>query len=395
MDIGKRIRGEFVDVIDWSEDGSDTLVWRFERQGNAIKWGAQLIVREGQQAVFVNEGRIADAFGPGRYRLETRNLPVLTSLLALPTALESPFKAEVLFVATRQFTDRKWGTRHPLILRDPELGPIRLRGFGSYSLRVADPIQLIRELSGSNPHFSVEQISEQLRNLITSRLADLLGDSRQPVLDLASRYDELAAALRSRLAAEWAGYGLELTTLLIENLTLPPEVEAALDRRTAIGLTGDLAAFRTYQEGIALEKAAANPGGSAAAGAGLAMGFGLGERLSPPPPPPPSPPPSMPSTPPAAEEGEARGTASAVQRRSPAAACAAPTAAAGPTWICRAGAMRWGQAPGKSTAAPMATAPWSWWNSRGCAWAAAPPAWACFSSPAVWKPCCARRPPRC
>ena len=306
MDIGKRIRGEFVDVIDWSEDGSDTLVWRFERQGNAIKWGAQLIVREGQQAVFVNEGRIADTFGPGRYRLETRNLPLLTSLLALPTALESPFKAEVLFVATRQFTDRKWGTRHPLILRDPELGPIRLRGFGSYSLRVADPIQLIRELSGSNPHFAVEQISEQLRNLITSRLADLLGDSRQPVLDLASRYDELAAALRSRLAAEWAGYGLELTTLLIENLTLPPEVEAALDRRTAIGLTGDLAAFRTYQEGIALEKAAANPGGSAAAGAGLAMGFGLGERLSPPPPPPPSPPPSMPSTPPAAEEGEAR-----------------------------------------------------------------------------------------
>ena len=304
MDIGKRIRGEFVDVIDWSEDGSDTLVWRFERQGNAIKWGAQLIVREGQQAVFVNEGRIADAFGPGRYRLETRNLPLLTSLLALPTALESPFKAEVLFVATRQFTDRKWGTRHPLILRDPELGPIRLRGFGSYSLRVADPIQLIRELSGSNPHFSVEQISEQLRNLITSRLADLLGDSRQPVLDLASRYDELAAALRNRLAAEWAGYGLELTTLLIENLTLPPEVEAALDRRTAIGLTGDLAAFRTYQEGIALEKAAANPCGSAAAGAGLAMGFGLGERLSPPPPPPP--PPSMPSTPPAAEEGEAR-----------------------------------------------------------------------------------------
>ena len=306
MDIGKRIRGEFVDVIDWSEDGSDTLVWRFERQGNAIKWGAQLIVREGQQAVFVNEGRIADAFGPGRYRLETRNLPVLTSLLALPTALESPFKAEVLFVATRQFTDRKWGTRHPLILRDPELGPIRLRGFGSYSLRVADPIQLIRELGGSNPHFAVENISEQLRNLIASRLADLLGDSRQPVLDLASRYDELAAALKGRLAAEWAGYGLELTTLLIENLTLPPEVEAALDRRTAIGLTGDLAAFRTYQEGIALEKAAANPSGGAAAGAGLAMGFGLGERLSPPPPPPPLQPP-LPNTPPtplaADEEG--------------------------------------------------------------------------------------------
>ena len=197
-------------------------------------------------------------------------------LVGLVASVEELQKVlDVLRPAYAKFLEGKYG--------------IKLRGFGSYSLRVADPIQLIRELSGSNPHFAVEQISEQLRNLITSRLADLLGDSRQPVLDLASRYDELAADLRSRLAAEWAGYGLELTTLLIENLTLPPEVEAALDRRTAIGLTGDLAAFRTYQEGIALEKAAANPGGSAAAGAGLAMGFGLGERLSPPPPPPPPP----------------------------------------------------------------------------------------------------------
>jgi membrane protease subunit (stomatin/prohibitin family) len=291
MDLWQRARGEFVDVIDWSEDGSDTLVWRFPRQGNAIKWGAQLIVREGQQAVLVNEGRVADRFLPGRHRLETRNLPILTSLLALPTAFESPFKAEVLFVAMRQFTDRKWGTRHPLILRDAELGPVRVRGFGTYSLRAVNPVRLIRELSGSNPHFSVDAISEQLRNLIVSRLADLLGESSHPVLDLAARYDELAAALQQRLTREWADYGLELTALLIENLSMPPEVEAALDRRTAIGLTGDLAAFRTYQEGIALEKAAANPAGGAAGGAGLAMGFALGDRLGPPPPPPPPPPP--------------------------------------------------------------------------------------------------------
>jgi membrane protease subunit (stomatin/prohibitin family) len=290
MDLWQRARGEFVDVIDWHEDGSDTLVWRFPRQGDAIKWGAQLIVREGQQAVLVNEGRVADRFLPGRHRLETRNLPILTSLLALPTAFESPFKAEVIFVATRQFTGRKWGTRHPLVLRDAELGPVRLRGFGSYSLRASDPLQLIRELSGSNAHFGIEAIGEQLRNLIVSRLADLLGESSHPVLDLAARYDELAARLQQRLAAEWAGYGLELTGLLIENLSLPAEVEAALDRRTAIGLTGDLAAFRTYQEGIALEKAAANPAGGAAAGAAVALGFGLGERLSPPPPPPPPPP---------------------------------------------------------------------------------------------------------
>ena len=289
MDLWQRARGEFIDVISWDEDGSDTLVWRFPRQGNAIKWGAQLIVREGQQAVLVNEGRVADRFGPGRFRLETRNLPLLTSLLALPTAFESPFKAEVYYVATRQFTDRKWGTRHPLILRDAELGPVRLRGFGTYSLRAVDPVRLIRELSGSNPHFSVDGIAEQLRNLIVSRLADLLGESSHPVLDLAARYDELADELRQRLAGEWAGYGLALTALLIENLSLPPEVEAALDRHTAIGLSGDLAAFRTYQEGIALEKAAANPAGGAAGGAAVAMGFALGDRLTPPPPPPPPP----------------------------------------------------------------------------------------------------------
>ena len=297
MELWQQARGEFVDVIDWSEDGSDTLVWRFERRDNAIKWGAQLTVREGQMAVFVNEGRVADCFGPGRYRLETRNLPILTSLLALPTAFESPFKAEVLFVATRQFTDRKWGTRHPLILRDPELGPVRVRGFGSYALRAADPVQLIRSLSGSNPRFTVAEISEQLRNLIVSRLADLLGESAHPVLDLAGQYDELAATLQERLAVEWAGYGLALSHLLIENLSLPAEVEAAIDRRAAIGLTGDLAAFRTYQEGIALEKAAENPAGGAAAGAGLAMGFGLGERLAPPPPPPPPPPTPPPPAP--------------------------------------------------------------------------------------------------
>jgi membrane protease subunit (stomatin/prohibitin family) len=314
MDLWQQARGEFVDVIDWSEDGSDTLVWRFPRQGNAIKWGAQLIVREGQQAVLVNEGRVADCFAPGRHRLETRNLPILTSLLALPTALESPFKAEVLFVATRQFTDRKWGTRHPLILRDPELGPVRVRGFGSYCLRASDPVRLIRELSGSNARFSVEAISEQLRNLIVSRLADLLGESEHPVLDLAGQYDELAGTLQERLAQEWAGYGLALSQLLIENLSLPAEVEAAIDRRAAIGLTGDLAAFRTYQEGIALEKAAENPAGGAAAGAGLAMGFGLGERLAPPPPPPPLPPPPAPASAPPADPASDDGASGEGQR---------------------------------------------------------------------------------
>jgi membrane protease subunit (stomatin/prohibitin family) len=274
--------GEFVDIIEWNEDGTDQLVWRFPRYKDAIKWGAQLIVREGQRAVFVNEGRIADCFEPGRHRLSTRNLPLLSTLLALPTAFESPFKAEVYFIAMRRFTDQRWGTKHPVLLRDAELGPIRLRGFGTFGVQVSDPLQLVRSLNGSNSTFQLEDIQLQLRNLIVSRLADLLGESTIPALDLAANYDELAADLNQRLASTSADYGLHISNLLIENLALPAEVEAAIDRRAAIGLTGDLDAFRTYQEGIALEKAASNPAGMAAGAAGLAMGFGLGERIQPP-----------------------------------------------------------------------------------------------------------------
>ncbi|MFL2488659.1 MAG: SPFH domain-containing protein [Parasynechococcus sp.] len=271
--------GEFVDIIEWNEDGTDQLVWRFPRYKDAIKWGAQLIVREGQRAVFVNEGRIADCFEPGRHRLSTRNLPLLSTLLALPTAFESPFKAEVYFIAMRRFTDQRWGTKHPVLLRDAELGPIRLRGFGTFGVQVSDPLKLIRSLNGSNSTFKLEEIQLQLRNLIVSRLADLLGESTIPALDLAAHYDELASDLNQRLASISADYGLQISNLLVENLALPAEVEAAIDRRAAIGLTGDLDAFRTYQEGIALEKAASNPAGMAAGAAGLAMGFGLGERI--------------------------------------------------------------------------------------------------------------------
>ena len=273
------ILGEFIDVIEWNEIGTDQLVWRFPRYKDAIKSGAQLIVREGQQAVFVNEGMIADCFEPGRHRLSTRNLPLLTTLLALPTAFESPFKAEVYFISMRRFTDQRWGTKHPVLLRDAELGPIRLRGFGTFEVQVSDPQQLISNLNGSNPTFNLADIQLQLRNLIVSRLADILGEAKIPALDLAANYDELSASLNQRLASTSADYGLEITNLLVENIALPAEVEAAIDRRAAIGLTGNLDDFRTYQEGIALEKAAANPAGMAAGAAGLAMGFGLGERI--------------------------------------------------------------------------------------------------------------------
>ena len=269
---------EFIDVIEWNEDGTDLLAWRYPRYQDAIKWGAQLIVREGQQAIFVNEGQIADCFQPGRYTLSTRNLPLLTTLLALPTGFESPFKAEVYFVASRRFTDQRWGTKHPIMLRDAELGPIRLRGFGTFEVMVRDPKTLISNLNGSQATFNLKDIQDQLRNLIVSRLADYLGECNISVLDLAAKYDEIAAGLNQRLTTTSSAYGLQISNLLIENIALPAEVEAAIDRRAAIGLTGDLDAFRQYQEGISLEKAAQNQGGMAAGAAGLAMGFGLGER---------------------------------------------------------------------------------------------------------------------
>ena len=269
---------EFVDVIEWNEDGSDLLAWRFPRYKDAIKWRAQLIVREGQQAIFVNEGQIADRFQPGRYTLTTRNLPLLTTILSLPTGFESPFKAEVYFVASRRFTDQRWGTKHPIMLRDAELGPIRLRGFGTFEVLVSDSKTLLKNLNGSQARFSLNDIQEQLRNLIVSRLADYLGECKISALDLSSNYDEIAESLNQRLISTSEEYGLKISNLLIENLALPAEVEAAIDRRAAIGLTGDLDAFKKYQEGIALEKAAQNQGGMAAGAAGLAMGFGLGER---------------------------------------------------------------------------------------------------------------------
>jgi membrane protease subunit (stomatin/prohibitin family) len=249
--VWERLRSELVEIIEWSDavpgapspDG-DTLAWRFESGGapgrsSVLRNGSQLIVREGQWAVFLDEGRIADAFGPGRHTLSTANLPLLTSLLCLPSGFESPFRAEVVFVATRLFSDLRWGTRQPLLLRDPELGPVRLRGFGSYSLRVNDPAWLVREVSGASGRMDLTTLQDPLRSLIVSRLADVLGRSGCPVFDLSSRYEWLARDLRLALLEDAQQFGLEIPSLLIEGLTLPPEVEAALVRRSVQRVEGE------------------------------------------------------------------------------------------------------------------------------------------------------------
>ena len=280
MGIWDKVRGEFIDIVQWIDDSNDTMVYRFERYNNQIKYGAQLTVRESQVAVFVNEGRIADMFQPGMYTLETKNLPILSTLQGWKYGFNSPFMAEVYFCSMRQFTDLKWGTMNPIMLRDAEFGPVRLRAYGTYVVRVEDPQVLIRQIAGTDGHFTVEEIVNQLRNLIVSRFAEIVGQSKIPVLDMAANYGELGTFLTKKIGSEFQSYGLELTKLLVENISLPPAVEEALDKRTSMGVVGNLAAYTQFNIANSIPDAAKNPGGLAAAGAGLGMGMAMAAPIS-------------------------------------------------------------------------------------------------------------------
>jgi membrane protease subunit (stomatin/prohibitin family) len=277
--IWNKIMGEFVDVIEWTDDSPDTLVYRFERHGNEIKYGARLTVRESQVAIFVNEGRIADVFQPGLYTLETQNMPVMTTLESWPHGFKSPFKAEVYFVNTRRFTGLKWGTKNPIMLRDKEFGPVRLRAFGTYMVRVGDPVAFLKEVVGTDGVFTTGEISEQLRDLVVSRFASVIGESAIPVLDLAANYDELGTFLTERIKADFAALVVELTQIVVENISLPPEVEQALDKRTSMGVIGDVRKYAEFQAAEAMTTAAANPGGPASAGLGLGLGLAMAQQV--------------------------------------------------------------------------------------------------------------------
>lgn len=279
MSLWEKAKAELLDIIEWTDDSSDTMVWRFPRFDNEIKYAAQLIVRQSQAAVFVNMGRIADVFHSGRHRLVTENLPVLTTLLGWKYGFHSPFKAEVYFVNTKNFTNLKWGTKNPVILRDPEFGPVRLRAFGTFVARVGDPARFINEIVGTGGHFTIDEITEQLRNLVVTRFADLVAESGIPTLDLSANYDELSNSLTAKIAPEFSEYGLEVTKLLIENIALPPEVESALDKKSSIGIIGDLDNYLKFQSATAMEAAANNPGGEASAGVGMGIGFAMANQL--------------------------------------------------------------------------------------------------------------------
>ncbi len=280
MGLFDKLFGEFVDIIEWTDDSNDTMVYRFERYGNEIKYGAKLTVREGQSAVFVNEGEVADVLGPGMYELETRNLPVLSTILNWDHGFSSPFKAEVYFVNTRRFVDLKWGTKNPLMIRDAEFGAARVRAFGTYGVRVADPLKFMREIVGTDGDFRVDEISDQLRNLITSRFSSAVGAAGIPVLDMAANYEQLGDVIGTRIGPEFEEYGLELTKLLVENVSVPPAVEEALDKRTSAGMVGNLDKYMTYQTGVALEAGASAPGGAAGAGIGMGAGLAMGNQMA-------------------------------------------------------------------------------------------------------------------
>ena len=281
MGLWDFIKTELIDIIEFLDPTGDTMVYRFERHDNEIKNGAQLIVRPGQAAVFVDQGKIADVFQPGRYELKTQNLPILSTLRGWKYGFESPFKAEVYFVSTRVFTDMKWGTKNPIMLRDPEFGPVRLRAFGTYAIKVAEPAKFIAQIVGTNGVFTTDGITDQIRNFVVSRFTEALGEGKIPALDLAANFSELGAAVKSVIGPEVAEYGLEVTTFLVENISLPEEVEKALDKRTSMGVIGNLSAYTQFQAANAIEAAASNPGGSAAAdGMGMGMGFAMAQQMA-------------------------------------------------------------------------------------------------------------------
>ena len=281
MGLLDKLKGEFIDVIEWTDDSPNTLVYRFSRHNNEIKNGAELTVREGQAAVFIDEGQLADVFGPGMYPLETANLPILSTLKGWKHGFESPFKAEVYFVNTRQFTDQKWGTKNPITMRDPEFGPVRVRAFGSYAIRVSDPGKFLKEIVGTDGHFTTEEVTDQIRNVLVSRFSDAMASSGIAVLDMAANYDELGEKLDERVKGDMEQYGIELRTLLVENISLPPAVEEALDKRTSMGVIGDMRQYTAYQTAEAIGDAAKNPGtgGMAAAGMGAGLGFAMAGQI--------------------------------------------------------------------------------------------------------------------
>lgn len=270
--IKNMVKGQFIDVIEWTDQTSNTMVYRYDMDGKEIMMGAQLTVRESQVAIFMNEGQIADVFQPGRHELTTQNMPLMTILKSWKFGFNSPFKSDVFFVNTKQFMDLKWGTANPVMMRDADFGMIRLRAFGIYSFRVSDPVAFLKEASGTNGLFTVDGVDGQIKRTLVSGLSDAIAESKIPALDLAANYGELSDFALREMSPKFAPLGLTLTTFVIENISLPEEVEKAMDRRTSMGVVGDLNKYTQFQAAESMREAANNPSGNGMAGMGVGMG---------------------------------------------------------------------------------------------------------------------------
>jgi membrane protease subunit (stomatin/prohibitin family) len=283
--LGQHAKAQFLDVIQWLDDTRNTLVYRFPVFNQAIQDGGKLVVREGQAGVFVAEGKLSDVFGPGSYEISTRTKAIWGFFETIKYALNYPYKGDIYFVSTRQFTDQKWGTANPIMMRDPDFGVVRIRAFGVFAYRITDPATFLREVVGTAGLFTTEEINAQLKRKLVSALADTIGEQKIPVLDLAAKYMDLGDAMRQRLTGWFqTNYGITLTDFVIENVSVPPEVEKMLDKRSSMAALGNLDAYAKMQMADALPeamKAGASGGGNPfmQAGMGLAMGGVVGAQM--------------------------------------------------------------------------------------------------------------------
>jgi membrane protease subunit (stomatin/prohibitin family) len=268
---------QFLEVIEHYDPSGQEIAYRFPPDGSAdVKWGAQLIVHEAQEAVFYRDGRALDVFGPGRHTLTTQNIPLLTKLLAAPFGFTSPFRVQVVFASKRTFLDQKWGTREPVVFRDRELGVVRLRAFGTYAYRIRDTRTFVNTIVGSLGQFDTARLQDFYRDMIVARLNDLLGENLTSVLDLPASYDELAALAKARLTEDFGKYGVDLSDFYVNSITPPDEVLQRLDERASMGAVGDLGAYTRFKAAVALGDAAKGGGSGGNAGAGLGVGLGAG-----------------------------------------------------------------------------------------------------------------------
>jgi len=272
-------RGEFIEVIDWVEQDKDTLMWKFPDKDANIKYGAQLTVRESQTAIFIDEGQIADVYEPGRHKLITDNMPIMTTLKSWKHGFDSPFKADVYFLSTRTFTSLKWGTPNPVMLRDPQFKQVRVKAFGVYFIKIKDPRKFFTEFAGTSGTLRIHEVEDRLRDIVSPKFAEALGESGVSVLDMVSNYSELGDQIAPAIQMDLEPFGIELTKFQITSTSLPKEVEAFYDKMTNMNMVENMNKFQQFQQANAIEKAAENTGGGANEGIGLGIGMTMAQQM--------------------------------------------------------------------------------------------------------------------